>query len=248
MKPALLCPSRKEFARERVLAAWEDTGGEVLRLQSAWSTTISHSFHEVSCYGGVPFCATVARRFHLCLVEPARDLLCQIEDSWVGRRVEITSVGSLRHYRYPLFVKSLDYALFPSLVYASADSFRRQCGTLDPEVSVLVSSVVEFLMEVRTLVCNGAVVSSSPYSRSSMSFPKSALAFASRAAKDLPLPETCVVDIGLLSHDHWVVVEANPVWAANPLGTDLKVFCECLARSSYCVDRGVNSYGRAAQL
>src|SRR5688572_6581944 len=120
MKPALLCPSRKEFARERVLAAWENAGGEIFRLHAAWSTTINHSFHEVSCYGGVLFCTTVARRFHLSLVEPPRDLLCQIEESWVGRRVEITSVGSLQHCRYPLFVKSLDYALFPSLVHASA--------------------------------------------------------------------------------------------------------------------------------
>jgi hypothetical protein len=204
-----------------------------LRLPMAWSTTVDREIKQASCYGGVDFCVTVARRFHLRLIEPVADLLCRLEGFWIGRRVETASVDSLRRHQFPAFIKSLDYALFPSRVYTSVHSFQRRCGTIDPNTPVLISEVVEFIAEIRTLVCDGEMVSLCPYHRSATSFTSSATQFGRQAAKDIPLPEVCVLDIGLLPNGSWAVVEANPVWAANPLGLDLRAFVECLRRSSH---------------
>lgn len=226
----LISPVRQQPARELVLTAWREAGGKVIRLPSAWTEMLVDQGQKVYCYGGVAFCTEVARRLHLKLVEPALDLLSQIDVCWVRRRIVVRSLASLERVDFPAFIKSLDYDLFPSAVYNSKNSFRQTCGTLDSETLVLVSTIVKFVVEARALFCDGHVVSVVPYYQS-VRLPTGAKEFASQLAKGMSLPRTCVVDIGMIAAGHWVIVEFNPVWASNTLGADLRIFLSCLTRS-----------------
>ena len=227
----LLCPTRKEPARELVIAAWTAAGGRVIRLTSAWEAAL-RSQERVSCYGGVAFCKALADRLDADLPEPEPKLLSQIDPRWTRRAIEIRSIGSLSPSDFPAFLKSLDYELFPSAVYTSLEHLRTQCGTIPASTLALISEPVSLLAEARALFCRGLAVSLTPYWRATPRLPRGARPFLEDLLPHLVLLAACTVDIGLLSSGQWALVELNPIWAANPLGSDLGVFIQCLAAAT----------------
>ncbi|HEX5719276.1 MAG TPA: ATP-grasp domain-containing protein [Thermoanaerobaculia bacterium] len=230
--PMLICPARRMPTREAVANAWEDQGWDIMRVSNYWDSWPTNDREDVSCYGGIGFCTTVSERLKLKLVEPSLDHICEIDYKWRRRHIRMKRIDSLASNDFPAFIKSRDYKLLPSAVYQSLDSFEyRSCEGLE-NLLVFVSEVVAFKAEARALIREQELVSIGPYHREDSSVPKGAERFIQDFLAENSVPEVCVVDIGLLNSGNWVLVEMNPVWAADPLRCNLETFVHCLRKAS----------------
>lgn len=230
--PVLLCPDRKVASWDAVMRAWEQQGWRILKLSNFWEARPAHASADVSCYGGVAFCTTLAERLGLTLVGPTLDHLCHIDYRWLQRKIRLRRMNSLSGNDFPSFVKSMDYKLLPSAVYRSMESFPyRHCGQ-NGSTPLLVADVVEFALEARALIREGEVVSIGPYHRRATPVPSRAKHFVQEFVEHNEVPGACVVDVGLLKSGIWALVEMNPVWAADPLGCDLEAFVHCIRKAS----------------
>ena len=215
---------------------WKRLGGEIYRVRVApWSRNFDSApflGRPVVPFGGFAFCLELAQNLRISLAEPNLGLLSELEACWVRRRIEVKPAIALTSQDFPRFVKSCEYSLVPSQVYESHYHFKKAAHGIPPDTPLLVAEVVKFSCEIRTLVCNSEVLSATPYHKSS-GVHSGAVNFVAEFAKRVPLPQACIVDVGRLPDDSWAIVEANPIWAADPLGLDLEAFV--LALGSCCM-------------
>lgn len=183
---------------------------------------------EIVIYAESLFAPTIADCFNRTLLTPPEDWLVQLPWEYTKRSIELMRLGEARVIRRPAFIKPPNDKLFEARVYRTGEELPVD---FDEELSVLVSTPVEWAVEFRCFCLDGQIETVSPYLRdgklSCLShFESSSLEVAAvhsftadvLAASKSSLPRACVVDIGLLQSGKWAVVEANAAWGSGLYG------------------------------
>lgn len=196
--------------------------GQVVRLDRFWEPP-ELDRGRVRLYGPDTFCLVVAQKLDLELISPADDLLLDAPASLLRRNIRLLTLEKICHEAFPLFAKSLVPKLFRSQVYASWPELEAECRGLEISTQILTSEVVEIRAEARAFVLHGRVQSCAVYEGEA----EAPLEFLDRAASQLELPATCVLDAALLTGG-WAVLEANASWGAGLNGCEPAAILGCL--------------------
>lgn len=145
----LVIPAKPDFERDAVASAWQDRGGDVLRLDRFWELPPSLARSEVTLYGNDTFCLVVTEKLSLDLLAPDDHLLASAPDNLLRRRVEVRHLADLNPSDFPLFVKPAIPKQFRSAVYSSRHALESECRGLPASTECLVFEVVSFLAEAR---------------------------------------------------------------------------------------------------
>ena len=224
----LLISDKADEERDAVAAAWVAAGGQILTLGRFWEPPAVEP-DRVRVYGNDSFCLVLAQKLDLELVSPADDLLLQLDPAMLGRSLRVVPFDALESIQFPAFVKPVVPKLFRAAVYPSAEALAAETAGLEADRQLLVSEVVHFENEVRCWILDGEVLSLSAYEGACDE--ASAHAFASGVAAHPALPETCVVDIGVVRDRGWAMIEANAAWGAGLNGCDPVAAARCIARA-----------------
>lgn len=226
----LIISDKPDRERDALASAWEDAGGEVLRLGRFWDPPPLVR-ERVRLYGSDSFSQVLAQKLGLALLSPRDEQLAELDEEWLRRSVRISSLGELEGTPYPAFVKPVTPKLFRAGVYSDYAAVQRECQGLESELQVLVAEVVSFQAEARCFVLDGRVLTSSIYAGSGD--PAAAQEFATRLVASLELPKTCVADVGFIAGRGWGLVEFNASWGAGLNGCDPVQAAQCIAEATF---------------
>ena len=186
---------------------------------------------EPVLYGDPLFCDIVAAQLGVRLLEPSDDFLVRLPEEWRKRKVSLATLAEARLWDGgPVFVKPAADKSFPATVYASGAALPGE-ESVPGTTPVLLSEPVHWEVEWRLFVCEGRVVTRSPYFRKGkldlVARPEELGELRSFAKALLPeieslLPPVAVLDIGKIEGKGWAVVEANPAWASGLYACDPK--------------------------
>lgn len=213
----LLLPDKADIERDAVAHAWQAHGGRVRRLGKFWQPSALDSA-RVCLYGNDTFCLVIAQKLGLQLVSPDDAILMQCPPQLLQREVHLRELGTLGTRDFPLFVKSLVPKLFRSAVYDTLATLERQCQGLEASTAVLTSEVVHFVAEARSFIHQRQVLDCAIYE--DQADLQDARSCVEALVRSLPLPETCVLDVGLIEGKGWAFLEANASWGAGLNGCD----------------------------
>lgn len=184
--------------------------------------------NEVVLYLESLFAPTVAKQLGLRLLTTPDDWLAQLPADYRQRNVTLSSIESAKAGPFPAFIKPPNEKSFEARVYNSPNELPTD---YDPDTPVLVVTPVSWAVEFRCFCLDGTVRTLSPYLRSgklarldgfiaSDEELASAKAFAERvlSSKDVSIPRSIVLDVGIIQNVGWAVVEANGAWGSGIYG------------------------------
>ncbi|HEY1048810.1 MAG TPA: ATP-grasp domain-containing protein [Prosthecobacter sp.] len=189
---------------------------------------------DVVLYGEPLMAEAVADQMGLALLEPEIDWLTRVPFEHVSREIQIMTLGEARLLASSAFVKPADGKIFDPRVYATGADLPSD-GSVDQDIPVLRSSIMDFRLEVRCFIADRQIVSMSPYWRDGVlartndgGWPfleteePEARGFAEQVLADqsLDFPPGCTLDVGKTTAGIWAVIEANPSWGAGLYGCD----------------------------
>ncbi|MEZ0163954.1 ATP-grasp domain-containing protein [Kineococcus sp. LSe6-4] len=179
------------------------------------------------------------------LAAPPWDWLSGLDPGLLGRQVVSTTLDRV-HEQVPAGPVFLKPALLklpgtPAGVWDVAD-FRRAALAegADPGLQVqCCRQVLDLDHEHRFVVCEGAVLTGSPYRVAGRAWSRSlrsdrspeAAAFARQAVRALgaDCPPVCALDVAWdRGNRRWLIVEANPLWASGPYDCDPATFVDAV--------------------
>jgi hypothetical protein len=207
----LVISDKPDIERDAVADAWAAAGGEVLRLGRFWDPPPLDP-KQVRVYGADTFCQVLAQKLGLALLAPDDDSLAHLSSSLTKRAVRKTTLDTVDSASFPAFE-----------VIAEAHG-------MEPGAELLTSEIVELVVEARSWVLDGVVLSIACYEGNGDL--NAASTFAAEVATDAAIPSACVIDVGLTRDRGWVVIEANPVWGAGLNGCDPAAAARCIARAT----------------
>jgi hypothetical protein len=225
----LVISDKPDIERDAVADAWAAAGGEVLRLGRFWDPPPLDP-KQVRVYGADTFCQVLAQKLGLALLAPDDDSLAHLSSSLTKRAVRKTTLDTVDSASFPAFVKSVIPKLIRSRVYESASEVIAEAHGMEPGAELLTSEIVELVVEARSWVLDGVVLSIACYEGNGDL--NAASTFAAEVARDAAIPSACVIDVGLTRDRGWVVIEANPVWGAGLNGCDPAAAARCIARAT----------------
>ena len=218
----LLIPSKADPERDAVALAWQQSQGEVLRLDRFWDPP-EVDRRLVRLYGPDTFCLVTAQKLRLELLSPPDDLLLHVDTAFLKRNIRGLALRQLRSENFPLFVKSIVPKIFRSRVYESWTDLEDECRGLEPDTVVLASEVVTIRAEARAFVLQGQVQTCALYEGEGLA----PWDFLQQVASGCQLPTTCVLDAALLDGG-WALLEANASWGAGLNGCSPEGVLGCL--------------------
>lgn len=238
-KALLILPPRHGADPQALWRAAIAAGWEIQRLAN-WREEVQAGEHPIVIYGEPLFAQAVADRLGLVLVYPPDDFLPSIGPHFTRRQVSLTTLREARAVTERRFIKPANDKTFPARVYASGVELPESAGEDTP---VLVSDVVEWVIEFRCFIRDGVLAASSPYVRGEglaqdqegrwtasdeedAGFQRFVEDFLQTV--DLVLPPAFVLDVGLIAGRGWAVVEANTAWGAGICGADPSAVLETL--------------------
>ncbi len=213
----LVLPEKADSERDQVAQAWIAHGGSAEKLGRFWEPP-AYDPRTVRLYGNDTFCLVLAQKLGLTLLSPADDLLLQLPQHMVKRKLQRVPLSAAADIPYPYFVKPLVPKQFKAAVYSSAAELLAQCQGLDAEAMLLTSDIITLQSEVRAFVHQAQVLDAAVY-EGEAHLPD-AMAFLASVAAEPALPRSCVVDVGYAQGLGWVVIEANAAWGAGLNGCD----------------------------
>ncbi len=221
----LVLPEKVDPEREAVARAWRAGGGETAHLGRFWEPPPLDSA-AVRLYGNDTFCLVLAQKLGLELVSPPDDLLLQLDASLLSRTVVGATLAECLVAPYPKFMKPMVPKLFSAAVYESRAELEAATEDLPSDTRVLRSDIVEFRAEARCFVLGGRAQTIACYEGAA---DPAQLQRATELVERLSahLPQTCVVDVGLVQ-DRWAVVEANAAWGSGLNGCAPAKVIPCL--------------------
>src|SRR4029450_12717872 len=157
----LIIPDKPDPERDAVAAAWEKTGGAVLRLGRFWEPPALNP-RFVRVYGNDAFCLVLQQKLGFELLSPPDDLLLRAPAEFLRRDVDLVALNDTA-LAFPRFVKSLVPKQIRSRVYSSREELEDECRGLQPSTSLIVSEVVKFQAEGRSFVLDGDVLDCAAY-------------------------------------------------------------------------------------
>lgn len=221
-----------------------ESGWDVERL-SKWRPPDELLGRDVVPYGEPLFAAVVADILQLALIEPQFSWVAGLPFDLRQREILFSDLASARSIDRPAFIKPADDKCFQARVYASGSELP-EIESVGGTTPVLVSDPVVWDSEFRCFVLEKRVAAMSIYSRNgdlvetedgnwpaSPSESEAALHFANLVLKDarVTFPPAGVIDVGVIKHRGWAVVEANACWGAGIYGCDPFSVLETLARA-----------------
>lgn len=208
----LLVPEKRDPERDSVAEAFARRGGVVHRLDRFWEPPQLDS-KSVRVYGPDSFCLVLQQRLGFPLCSPDDELLLQLANSHLLRRVERKTLRELTPDCFPSFIKPVVPKQFRGAVYTSAELLEVECRGLPADTSVFISEPVRFAAEARSFVLGGQVLDTALYEGEADL--KGTVAFVKDVIHHMPLPRTVVIDVGFIVDRGWVVVEFNAAWGAG---------------------------------
>jgi len=224
----LIIPDKPDVERDAVAAAWEKTGGAVLRLARFWEPPPLDA-RRVRVYGNDAFCLVLQQKLGFDLLSPPDDLLLRVPAGFLRRAVDLVTLGAASALAYPRFVKSLVPKQIRSRVYHSVAELEDECKGLEPSISLISSDVVDFQSEARCFVLNGEVLDCAAYEGEADRAQVSS--FALQLAAAMTLPAAVVVDVGRLA-DGYALLEFNAAWGAGLNGCDAERVLPAIVHAS----------------
>ncbi len=229
-KLTLIVPEKTDSERDQVAQIWQADGGEVLRLGRFWEPPILNSA-TARVYGNDTFCLVLAQKLNLNLVTPADDLIFSVPPKYLHRKIEHISLAEAGALSYPIFLKSLIPKQFTSKVYPSFDALQAETRGLEPDTRIIASETVTFVAEARCFILQGKLLTISIYEGTGTLEDATLFINQVLAEPTLVLPQTLVIDIGLLKDNTWCFLEANATWGAGLNGCEPQAVAECLRAS-----------------
>ena len=230
----LLVPDKPDPERDSICAAWSRQGGAVERLAKFWKPR-DYSGERVVLYGPQTFGLVLAQILNMQLVSPPDDLLLELEEKWLGRRVQSARLSAAGQWGYPIFIKPLKEKQFRAAVYSGPSDLQAETIGVAADQEVILSDVLDIAAEVRSFVLDGVILDAAVYEGEADV--AAARRFLERAIPDLPLPRTSVADLAKLKTGEWVILEANPAWGAGLNGCSAELVVPAIAAASAQLER-----------
>ncbi|MEM6869123.1 MAG: ATP-grasp domain-containing protein [Cyanobacteria bacterium P01_C01_bin.121] len=186
------------------------------------------------------FGPTLAEQLGIVLSEPPNGWLASLPNAYKKRQVSLMSMGEARQLTEPAFIKPPNDKSFPAKVYVGS----QLSEDYDDHLPVLVAEIVSWEKEFRCFVLEREPQAISVYLRgktlqrdSGFNASESELCAAEEMVKSVladatvDIPKAAVLDVGVITHRGWAVVEMNSVWGAGIYGCDPKKVLEVLKHS-----------------
>jgi hypothetical protein len=212
---------------------------ELSRFNGKWNVPEEFRSEVVAVHGEDIYAEIVAEQCHLTLTKPEDHWLSLISEEFTRRKI---SYGQLKDFinEGPVFIKCPDFKSFKAGVFDKVTDIKG-FDSLDPEMTVFTSEVVEWELEVRCFVLNGEIKTFSSYWRNDV-YDTGPLAeterqelfvFFSRFMEQYAktLPEAIVLDFGTIRGKDWALIEANPAWCSGLYACDAEIALEVIVAS-----------------
>jgi len=241
--PTLLLSARQTDDAQLLWRACIAAKWEVVRVHGWRVPTLPA--RDVAVYGEPLFARHVAQTLGLNLLEPPLDWLPKLPAHWRGREVRLTTLDEARKISERAFIKPADEKCFDARVYSTGKELPAP-GLLPEDLPVLVQEVVEWTTEFRCFVLERRVLAVSVYWRDgklaksednvwSASEPElsNATQFCENVLRDssISMPEGVVLDVGIIRHYGWAVVECNAAFSSGIYGCDQEQVLRVLRRT-----------------
>ncbi|WP_312018596.1 ATP-grasp domain-containing protein [Streptomyces sp. I05A-00742] len=229
----LVLPPRLTASAEAVRDAARRRG---MRTEQLPGFTVPAGLRAQHLHAGPGFADAVAPVLGIAPLEAPVDWLARLPRAFTRREVLAMPLGEAHALRRPAFVKSPNDKGIRAMVYADGSRLPGP-DAVDPATPVLVSDVVEFTVEHRLFVLDGAVRGGSRYGERGRLALGPLAPEAARFGAELlaahgdTLPSAVVVDVGTVE-GHWAVIEANAAWASGLYTTEPDTALDVVLRAA----------------
>jgi len=212
---------------------------ELSRFNGKWSVPEEFRTAVVAVYGEDIYAEIVAEQCNLTLTKPDDHWLSIVSEEFTKRKI---SYGQLKDFvnEGPVFIKCSDFKSFKAGVFDQVTDIKG-FDSLDPEITVFTSEVVEWELEVRCFVLNGKIKTFSSYWRNDVydtnpltgTEQQELFAFFSQFIERYAetLPKAIVLDFGTIRGKGWALIEANPAWCSGLYACDAEKALEVILES-----------------
>ncbi len=212
---------------------------ELSRFNAQWKVPEEFRANVVAVYGEDIYAEIVAEQCNLTLTKPDDHWLSIIPKEFTKRKI---LYGQLKDFinQGPVFIKCSDFKSFKAGIFDKVTDIKG-FDSLDPEMTVFISEVVEWELEVRCFVLNGEIQTFSSYWRNGVydTDPLKEMeqqelsAFFSRFMEQYAetLPKAIVLDFGVINGKGWALIEANPAWCSGLYACDAVKALEVIVES-----------------
>lgn len=209
------------------------------RFNGKWNVPEMFRDDVIAVYGEDIYAEIVAEQCRLTLTKPDDNWLSGISKTYTKRKI---SYGPLKDFVHEenIFIKCSDFKSFKAGVFDQVKNIRG-FDSLDPEIMVFTSEVVEWELEVRCFVLHNGIKTHSSYWRNN-TFDTAPLSgteqrglyvffndFIKRYAGTLPA--AIVLDFGIIKGKGWALIEANPAWCSGLYACDAEKALEVIVKS-----------------
>lgn len=212
---------------------------ELNRFNTKWNVPEEFRADVIAVYGEDIYAEIVSEQCDLTLLKPTDDWLNHIDESFTQRKI---SYGQLKDFikEENIFIKCSDFKTFKAGVYQKISDIKG-FDSLDKDITVFTSEVVEWELEVRCFVFNNEIKTYSSYWRNNV-FDTTML--SEKEQKDMftffesfiqkysfTLPPAIVLDFGIIKGKGWTLIEANPAWCSGLYACDAEKALEVIVKS-----------------
>lgn len=216
-----------------------NTSYELNRFNAKWNVPEEFRDDVVAVYGEDIYAEIVSEQCHITLLKPTDDWLQHIDEAFTLRKI---SYGKLKDFiqEKNIFIKCSDFKTFKAGVYQKITDIKG-FDSLDFDITVFTSEVVEWELEVRCFVLNNEIKTYSSYWRNN-TFDTNIL--SEKEQKDMfiffesfiqkyssTLPSAIVLDFGIIKGKGWALIEANPAWCSGLYACDAEKALEVIVNS-----------------
>ncbi len=213
----LLISDKSDIERDSVAEAFSRAGGTVHRIARFWDPPHLDPA-TVRVYGADSFCLVLQQKLGFTLCSPDDELLLRVPHEFLRRKVSRDVLRNSSAFPFPIFVKPIVPKQFRGAIYHSVDELSAECHGLPSETGVFASELVTLSGEARTFLLGDHVLDASIYE--GQANVTGASSFVQALAKEIALPRSVVVDVGLIENRGWAVIEFNAAWGAGLNGCD----------------------------
>ncbi len=224
----LVLSSRHTADAQALWRAAVRRGWSTVRVRGITVPAISEV--DIVIYAEALFAPTIAERLQRALLDPPDDWLVRVPSDLRLRSVQLTTLGAAREGTAPAFVKPPNDKTFTARVFQAGRDLPEE---YDADSPVLVAEPVRWISEYRCFCRDEEVITVSPYVLEGQpavgrdyAAPADELSeaqtFASAVLRAMRgfTPRAIVIDVGIIEHRGWAVVEANGAWGAGIYGCD----------------------------
>jgi hypothetical protein len=209
------------------------------RFNAKWNVPEEFRQDVIGVYGEDIYAEIVAEQCNLTLTKPDDNWLSKISEEFTKRKIVYGRLKDFVHEEN-IFIKCSDFKSFKAGVFDKITDIKG-FETLDPEIMVFTSEVVEWELEVRCFVFNNEIRTYSSYWRND-SFDTNELSekekkylftffesFIQKYSSTLPI--AIVLDFGIIKGKGWALIEANPAWCSGLYACDAEKALEVIVNS-----------------